>query len=115
MIATLTQEKKQKLKALVLNLLRTNQLIIGHLTKVIRTIISCLPTTILGPLFQRYLENDKPTSLRLNKGNFDAPTKISPEGKQELEWLLENTDMIEKSIALPLFDLEYFCDSSSYS
>ena len=40
---------------------------------------------ILGPLFYRYLENEKITFLRLNKGNVDGdgPAKIRPEGKQE--------------------------------
>ena len=79
-IVTLTEEKKQKLKTLVLNLLR------------IGTIISCMPAAILGLLFYRYLENDKVSSLRLNTGNFDAPAKISSEGKQDLEWWLGNVD-----------------------
>ena len=74
-----------------------------------------MPAAILGSLFYRYLENDKATSLRLNKVNFDAPAKISSEGKQELEWLLGNTDNIEKPIFLSSVDLEYFCDSSSYT
>ena len=74
-----------------------------------------MPVAILGLLFYRDLENDKVTSFRLNKGNFDAPAKISFEGKQGLEWWLENADNIEKAIALPSINLEYFCDSSSYS
>ena len=74
-----------------------------------------MPAAILGPLFYRYMKNDKVTSLRLNKGNFDAPAKISSEGKQELEWWFENIGYIEKPISLPSIDLEYFCDSSSYS
>ena len=115
MIVTLTEEKKQKLKNLLLNLLRINKPTIRYLAKVIGTIISCMPAAIIGPLFYRYLENNKVTSLRLNKGNFDAPAKIRSEGKQELEWWLENADNIEKPIALPSIDLEYFCDSSSYS
>ena len=86
MIVTLTEEKKQKLKALVWNLLRINKLTIRYLAKVIWSIISCMPATILRPRFYCYLENDKVSSLRLNKGNFDAPAKISSEGKQELEW-----------------------------
>ena len=86
MIVTLTEEKKQKLKALVWNLLRINKLTIRYLAKVIWTIISCMPAAILGLRFYCYLENDKVSSLRLNKGNFDAPAKISSEGKQELEW-----------------------------
>ena len=60
LIVTLTKEKKQKLKTLLLNLLRINKPAIRYLAKVIGTIISC------------YSENDKETSLRLNKGNFDA-------------------------------------------
>ena len=115
MIVTLTREKKQKLKTLVLNLLRINKPTIRYLAKVIGIIISCMLAAILGPLFYRYLENDKVTSFRLNKGNFDAPAKISFEGKQGLEWWLENADNIEKAIALPSINLEYFCDSSSYS
>ena len=99
----------------VLNLLRIKKPTIRYLVKVIGTIISCMPAAILGPLFYRYLENDKVTSLRLNNGNFDAAAKISSEGKQELEWWLENTDYIEKPIALTSIGLEYFCDSSSYS
>ena len=115
MIVTLTKEKTQKLKTLLLNLLRINEPTIRFLAKVIGTVISCMPAAILGPFFYCYLENDKITSLRLNKGNFDAPAKISSEGKQELEWQLKNADNIEKPIALPSIDLEYFCDSSSYS
>ena len=115
MIVTLTREKKQKLKTLVLNLLRINKPTIRYLAKVTGIIISCMLAAILGPLFYRYLEKDKVTSLRLNKGNFDAPAKISSKGKQRLEWWLENADNIEKPIALHLVDLEYFCDSSSYS
>ena len=64
------------------------------MTKGIGTIIFCLPTAILGPLFYRYLENDKVTSLRLSKGSFDTHVKTSPEGKQELR----SIDNIEKSI-----------------
>ena len=86
-----------------------------YLAKVIGTIISCIPATTLGPLFYRYLKMNKVTSLRLNKGNFRAPAKISSEGKQELGWWLENADNIEKPIALPSNDLKYFCNSSSYS
>ena len=115
MIITLTEEKKQKLKTLVLNLIRINKPTIRYLAKVIGTIISCMPAALLGPLLYRYLENNKVTSFRLNKGNFDAPAKISSEGKQELEWLLGNTDNIEKPIFLSSVDLEYFCDSSSYT
>ena len=77
MIVTLTEEKKQKLKTLLLNLLRINKPTIRYLAKVIGTIISCMPAAIIGPPFYRYLENNKVTSLRLNKGNFGAPAKIS--------------------------------------
>ena len=78
MIVKSLQEKKQKLKTLVLNLLIINKPTIRYLAKVIGTIIFCMTVAKLGPLFYRYLENYKVTSLRLNKGNFDAPANISP-------------------------------------
>ena len=56
-IVTLTQEKKQKLKTLVLNLYRINKPTIRYLAKVIGIIIFCMPAAILGPHFYRYLEN----------------------------------------------------------
>ena len=86
MIVTLTEEKKQKLKALVLSLLRINIPTMKYLAKVIGTIISCIPGATLGPLFHCYLQNEKVTSVRSNNRNFDAPTKIKNDGKQELEW-----------------------------
>ena len=86
MIVTLTEEKKQKLKALVLSLLRINIPTMKYLAKVIGTIISCIPAATLGPLFHCYLQNEKVNSVRSNNRNFDAPTKIKNDGKQELEW-----------------------------
>ena len=53
------------------------------MARVTETIISCMSAPILGPLFYRYLENEKVTFLRLNKGNVDGPAKIRPERKQE--------------------------------
>ena len=93
-------------------MLRINKTTIRYLAKVVGTIISSMPALILGPLFYRYLENDKVTSLRLNKENFDALANISSEGKQDLEWWLENADNPGKPIALSSIDLEYICDSS---
>ena len=58
-IVTLTKEKKSKLKTLVLGLLRINKPTIRYLAKVIGTIISWMPAAKLGPLFYRYLENEK--------------------------------------------------------
>ena len=63
MVITLNQEKKQKLKTLVLKLLRINKPTIRYLTKTIGAIISCMPAAIRGPLFYRYLENDKKPPL----------------------------------------------------
>ena len=59
MIVTLNKEKKPKPKALVLGLLRTNKTTIRYLAKVTGTVISWMPTARLGPLFYRYLENEK--------------------------------------------------------
>ena len=57
MIITLTKEKKQKLKTLVLNLLRIKKPTIRYLAKVIGTIIFCMRAAILGPLFGKWQSN----------------------------------------------------------
>ena len=62
---------------------RINNPNIRYLARVTETIISCMSAPILGPLFYRYLENEKVTFLRLNEGNVDGPAKIRPERKQE--------------------------------
>lgn len=67
-----------------------------------------MPAAILGLLFYRYFQNDKVTFLRLNKGDFGAPTKITHEGKQELELQFGKIGSIENPIALSSVDLEYF-------
>ena len=79
-----------------------------YFTKTIGSIIFCMPTAILGLLFYHYFQNDKVTFLRLNKGDIDAPTKITHAGKQELELWLENIYSIQNPIALFSIDLEYF-------
>ena len=71
-----------------------------------------MPAAILGSFFYCYLENEKVTLLTLNQRNFDAPAKINPEEEQVIEWWFENTDSIEKPVALPAIDLEYFCNLS---
>ena len=87
-------------------MLRINNPTIRYLAKVTDTIISYMPAAILGLLFHCYLENEKITSLRLNKGNLDAPANTSPEGKQKMEWWLKDTGSIEKPIALPSLDFK---------
>ena len=71
-------------------MLRTIKPTIKYLVKLIGTIISRIPAAILGLFFYCYLKNDKATSLRLNKGNFNAHARISSEGKQTLGWWFEN-------------------------
>ena len=58
MIITLTKEKKQKIKTLVLNLLKIKKPTIRYLAKVIGTVISCMPAachtwTSLLSLFEK--------------------------------------------------------------
>ena len=61
-IVLLTKERS-KTRNVSFNLLNIDKPTIRYLTKVIGTIISCVPAAIQGPFFYRYLENDKETSL----------------------------------------------------
>ena len=64
MIVTLTEEKKEKLKTLVLNLLRINKFTIRYLAKSHWDYRFVYASCNTWPLFYRYLANDKVTSLR---------------------------------------------------
>ena len=64
MIVTLTEEKKEKLKTLVLNLLRINKFTIRYLAKSHWDYHFVYASCNTWPLFYRYLANDKVTSLR---------------------------------------------------
>ena len=73
MIITLTENKRQNLKCLILQLLRIERPSIIFLAKVLGTTISYMPGSKLGLLFYWGLENDK-TVIANATANFSVET-----------------------------------------
>lgn len=83
---TLTQEKKEKLRACCTQLLRSKKLTIRDMAKVIGMIVAIFPAVKYGELHYRHLENAKKAALRAHKGNFDCFMVPSISDKAELQW-----------------------------
>ena len=85
MIITLADDKKKKFKSLILQLLRIQRFSIRPSAKIIVTIISCMPDSVLGPLFYVVFQKDRTELLKKNKCVFDIISILSVEAKHELE------------------------------
>ena len=69
---TLTDTKKETLKACYSELLHKNNQTIRYVAKVIGLRISSLPGVKYGAAHYKYLEQDKISALKISKERFDA-------------------------------------------
>ena len=90
MSVTLTQEKKEKLRACCVKLKRNTNLKIRDVAKVIGMMVASFSAVKYGPLYYRHLENDKKVALQKNRGNFEGAITLSPAAQGELEWWINN-------------------------
>ena len=84
MTVTPTEEKKTKIKDLVLQLLTQGSSSIRLLAKFIGMIIASFPGVMHGPLWYRRLENDKIEALKSSKGDYDATVTFSIEATADM-------------------------------
>lgn len=92
MSVTLTQERKEKLRACSTQLLHSKQLTIRDVAKVIGMIVAIFPAIKYGALHYCHLENDRKFALKAHKGNFDCFIVLSISAKIELQWWIDNID-----------------------
>ena len=90
MTITLPEEKAQKVKDACTFIMSKEKLRIRDLAKVIGLLVASFPAVTWGPLFYRELERSKISALKENRGNFDAIMQVTPEGRAELTWWIEN-------------------------
>ena len=89
MSVTLTQEKKENLKACCSHLLQKQTMKTREVAKVIGLMVSSCPAVKNGPLHYRQLENDKKAALAANRGHYDSDMRLSISAKDELRWWME--------------------------
>ena len=113
MTVTMSQEKKEKLRALCLEALHTEPLTIRFVARVIGKIVSSLPGVKFGKLQYRNLERDKNKYLALHCGNFEGLMYISPLAKEELNWWVTNVMEVNNVIGSAPFSHVFQTDASN--
>ena len=87
---TLTDTKKETLKACRSELLHKNNQSIRYVAKVIGLMTSSLPEVKYGAAHYKYLEQDKINALKISKGYFDAMAILSPQSIIDFQWWYNN-------------------------
>ena len=86
MTASLTEEKKAKIRSSCSRLIACTRPKIRHVAEVIGLLVSALPGVHCGTLCIHSLHRDKNKGLKQCKGNYSACMQFSPESIQELHW-----------------------------
>ena len=113
MVVCLTEEKKEKLRALCQEILNCEKITIRKLAKVIGKINSCFIAVEFGKLHYRALERFKIKSLRESKGKFDCLVSLPEEAKEELVWWRDNIRKSSAPISRNNPDISISTDASS--
>ena len=74
--------------------------------------ISSLPAVQFGRLYCRCLERDKIHALKINKGSYKAKMSLSPEGRVEVKWWLDNVDTAYNIIGHSPVNFTVYSDAS---
>ena len=86
MTIRLTDEKKESLRDLGVQLIAEPHPTIRRVASIIGKITASFPGVKAGPLHYRYLEGDKMLALRKNKGHYDKKMELSFHAIRELSW-----------------------------
>ena len=92
MTVTLTNTKKENIMQLCISILADEQPLIRSVAQLLGKFTSSFPAVLFGPLLYRRLERDKILSLKLHKGKFDRPVKLSRYAKLDICWWRDNVE-----------------------
>jgi hypothetical protein len=101
MTVSLTEEKAENIKLACIAMLEKQQTTIKQLAKLIGTLVASIPGVQYGKLFYRSLDNHKTAALKTSKGNFNAPTKLPENCRDDLQWWAQNIGITCREIIVP--------------
>ena len=84
MTLSLTDEKKKKIKTLLMNCLHSHQISIRELARISGNIAASFPAVTFEPLYYRHLERDKISGLKYHKDNFEGKISLSKKALSEI-------------------------------
>ena len=112
MTISLPLEKKVRIINFCKEILLNPSLSIRKLAEFIGILVSSFPAIQYGELFYRFLEHDKVSALKREKGNFDAMMEVNDNSINEIKWWLNNISSAYKLIRIQPFDLVLTTDAS---
>ena len=92
MALSLTDDKKDKMKTLLMNCLHSQQISIRELARILGNMVASFPAVTFEHLHYRHLERDKMRVLKYHKGNFEEKISLSAKAVSEIYWWINNID-----------------------
>ena len=111
---TLTDTKKETLKACCSEQLYQNNQTIRYVAKVIGLMTSSLPGVKYGAAHYKYLEQDKTNALKISKGCFDVMMILSPQSIIGVQWWYNKISCSKNNITKGEPVIEISSDASSF-
>ena len=112
MVISLTEERKQKMLALITKFSKLNKTKIREFAQFIGSIISCCAAIEYSCLYTKAFEREKMLALETNNGNYDAFLNLNSNLKPDFEWWKNNILIGKRDISCPPPLLEIFSDAS---
>ena len=81
-----TLERKQWILSTAFKLLTGSSSTVRELAQFIGQVVSCFQGVKFGPLWYRYMENDKIKALKQNKGDYESKVVFSNEAKSDRKY-----------------------------
>ena len=113
MTVTLTQEKREKIGRAAQAILDKDNPSIREVAGLIGLMVAYSAGVEYGPSHYKQLELDKNRALVENKGNFDRPMKVSPQGVEDIKWWMNTVGSAERKVRLETPVLDLYTDAST--
>ena len=112
MTVKLTERKATIVKEMCLKLLGFKKPSIRTVAVVVGKMVSSFPGVEYGPLFHRYLDNEKTLALKNSAGNFEAKMRISEHARSDLNWWVNNIQSAYCPVSHGRPDVTVYSDAS---
>ena len=108
----ITEEKKNKIHNLCLEILQKEKITLRTLASVIGNFVASFSAVPLGPFFYRNLEKQKILGLKLHNGKFDTNITLNVESKKEIYSWKNNIFESFAHLNIPDPDITIYTDAS---
>ena len=112
MTLEITEEKKNKIHNLHLEILQKEKITLWTLASVIGNFVASFPAVPLGPFFYRNLEKQKILGLKLHNGKFDTNITLNVESKKGIYSWKNNIFESFAHLNIPDPDIKIYTDAS---